>query len=89
MHEKRRVSNPECLGCTECVGACPEKGCLELGLGYTAKARALPFWGAAAGTLVLLAVFYCGAVSTDNWNSKVPPAMAREFHRDILRMEHP
>lgn len=89
VHEKQRVSNPECLGCTECVGACPETGCLELRLGYAAKARALPFWSAAAGTLILLAVFYCGAVAGGNWESKIPPVMAREFHRDILRMEHP
>lgn len=89
VHEKLRVSNPECLGCTECIGACPEKNCLSLRYGYTAKAGALPFWSVAAGTLVLLGLFYFWAVSSGHWISDVPPGMIREFHRNILQMEHP
>lgn len=89
VHKKTRVSNPECLGCTECIGACPEKGCLDLHLGYTAKARTLPFWSAAAGTLVLLGLFYVWAVSTGNWTSRIPPVMMQQYHKNILQMEHP
>ena len=89
VHEKLRVSNPECLGCTECIGACPEKGCLNLKVGYTARARTLPFWSAAAGTLVLLGLFYSWAVVSGHWNSEFPPAMVRVYHKNILKMEHP
>ena len=89
VHEKSRVSNPECLGCTECIGACPEPGCLDLHFGYTAKARALPFWSAAAGVLVLLCLFYFWAVSSGNWTSRIPPGMIRQYHGNILQMQHP
>jgi ferredoxin len=83
------VSNPECLGCTECIGACPEQDCLDLHFGYTSRAGVLPFWSAAAGTLVLLCLLYSWAVSSDNWTSRIPAVMIRELHVNILQMEHP
>ncbi len=89
VHEKRRVTGPECLGCTECVGACPEKGCLQVRLGYTKKAAPLPFWSIAAGTLLLMYLFFCGAVVTGHWESRTPPELARMYHRSILQLEHP
>lgn len=89
VHEKSRVSNPECLGCTECMGACPEQGCLDLHFGYTAGARVLSFRSAAVGTLLLLCLFYFWAVSSGNWTSRIPQGMIRQYHNNILQMEHP
>ncbi len=88
VHKKTRISGPECVGCTKCTGVCPEQ-CLDVRLGYTAKARKLPFWSIAAGTLALLFVFYSGALMSGNWNSRIAPEMVRMMHRNVLQMQHP
>ena len=43
----------------------------------------------AVGALVLLCLFYFWAVSSGNWTSRIPPDMIRQYHSNILQMEHP
>lgn len=89
VHEKTRVSGAECVGCAQCVGVCPQEGCLSVRLGWSARARALPFWSVAAGSLAVLALFYVLAVSSGNWRSELPPPMTRMLHENIRNLAHP
>lgn len=70
--ERGRISGPECVGCAECVSACPAR-CLHLGLGYGAKARRLPGWAFAGGTLLILFAAYAAAVTTGHWDAGLLP----------------
>lgn len=88
VHEKIRVSGAECVGCAQCVGVCP-RDCLSVRLGWSARARVLPFWSVAVGSLAVLALFYVLALSSGNWRSELPPPMVRMLHRDIQGLVHP
>lgn len=89
VHEKKRVSGPECLGCLACVDACPEVDCLSLRLGYTATSKRLPSLSLAVGTILLLCLFLTWAHLTGNWQSHIAPEVLKSYHQGIERIEHP
>ena len=74
VETRTRLSGPECVGCTECVSACPTR-CLDVRLGYGPKARRLPAWSLAAGTLLILLIGYAAAVLTGHWDAGPPPGI--------------
>lgn len=89
VQRRLRVSDPECVGCLECVSACPQQDCLSLHAGYT-KARSfrLPWWGLAALTLLLVAAFYLWARVSGHWESSIPQGMFRLLHEGIRSLQH-
>jgi polyferredoxin len=54
------IASAECTGCLECVAACPAAGALFLA---APRARRVPAWAVAAGTLVL----FTGIVGYAQW----------------------
>ena len=72
------VNADRCVGCTECVSACPSR-CLDIRFGYGTGALRLPAWGIAAGTLLILLIGYAAAVFTGHWEADLHPQMIRMF----------
>lgn len=84
VHEKTRISGPECVGCAECTSACPVDGCLDMRVGYTKKAKKLPWWGMCAATVCLFLGIYVWAKFTGHWDSAMPESMLRMMHMRVL-----
>ncbi len=84
--EKEIVHSPECLGCLECVAACPVKDCLQL----TAYGRrALPALLLPLGVVGIFLFFWAVAAATGHWHSAVPPEMLKKYYllaRDLTHL---
>ena len=89
VQDKKRVSGPDCVGCTECVSVCPAKNCLMVRLGYTKRAINLPDWFIPATTLGVLATVFTLAKMHGYWDSQVPAEVLRHFHGQIMSIGHP
>lgn len=88
VHEKKRISGPECVGCAECTSACKVDGCLEISFGYTEKSKKLPWWSLAAATVTLFLAIYIWAKFTGHWDSAIPESMLRMMHMQVQSLSH-
>lgn len=77
---KEAVNSPECIGCTECIGVCPVDKCLTV----RTFNKKVPYTTIAIGCLVVLALFYFGALATGHWYADTPPNLIRKFHMIIF-----
>lgn len=89
VHTKERVSGPECVGCAECVGACPVPDCLSFRVGWSKKAKALPWFFPVAGMLLAVFLFYSWAEAGNKWRTDTPPEIIRRDHQSIRSLGHP
>ncbi len=80
--DKQHVRVPECIGCMECIAACPEENCLELGAIGTGKG--LRWWIIPAGTVAILAAAWIAAKLTGHWHSMIPDQQFRQLYRIFL-----
>jgi len=77
VRHKDRVGSPECIGCMQCVDACPVPHCLE--------ARAAGKWrvpplAVLGGVVVLLVLAWAVASATGHWDNTLPQTMLRRFY---------
>jgi NAD-dependent dihydropyrimidine dehydrogenase PreA subunit len=79
---KSLVISPECMGCTDCVTACPKKGALTLGLLGRKSVRPLLFG------LAFLALFF-GAVGVAKYTGHWDSALSLGDYRSLYRMMGP
>lgn len=86
VSKKQTVRSPECVGCMECVGACPQEGCLTLSL---PTKRTVPVLFFPAAVLVLFLVFWAVAVLSGHWYTSISPAEARQLYPLSSRFGHP
>lgn len=80
VDEKNAVSSPECIGCTECVGACPVDSCLTV----RTFNKKVPYATIAIGCLAVLVLFYLTALETGHWYADTPPNIIQKFHMIIF-----
>jgi polyferredoxin len=84
--KKTRVLANECVGCLECVGACPVPDCLTLRAG---QRRSAPPLLLPAAVITLFLLFFLAALATGHWYSSVPPETLGKYYNSIGRMAHP
>ncbi|MBU0673306.1 MAG: 4Fe-4S binding protein [Proteobacteria bacterium] len=78
--EGQTVYNLECIGCLECLAACPVEDCLSV----TAGRRNIPaFWFPVA--IVGLFLFFWGVAKlSGHWQSAVPVDLFKEYYQAVL-----
>ncbi len=84
VDREKLIRSDECIGCLECVSACPVKDTLYPEIGFVKKkisARAF-----ALGALLIFLAFYFGARLTGNWHSNISD---EEYMFHIQRMDKP
>lgn len=87
VSQKDIVHSPECIGCGECVSACPAKDCLSLCA--PGKSR-VPLLILPSAVLLIFFLFYGWAVLTGHWHSQVPLEVIREAYTiDLNQLAHP
>ncbi len=82
---KISVRSAECIGCLECVAACPVENCLTMQAGR----RRLPAYLLPIATVSLFLLFYGIAVGTGHWHSKVSPETKKHSYTEIHKLGHP
>ncbi|WP_321404156.1 4Fe-4S binding protein [Maridesulfovibrio sp.] len=75
---KQTVNSAECIGCTQCIDACPVEDCLNV-TDRLSRIK-LPWYIIAAGSLVILLVYYSAARFTNHWDSPYPLEMLRKYY---------
>ncbi|WP_415713134.1 4Fe-4S binding protein [Maridesulfovibrio sp.] len=75
---KQTVNSAECIGCTQCIDACPVEDCLNV-TDRLSRIK-LPWYIIAAGSLVILLVYYAAARFTNHWDSPYPLEILRKYY---------
>jgi len=75
---KQTINSAECVGCAQCINACPVDGCLNV-TDRLSRIR-LPWYVIAAGSLLILLVYYAAARFTNHWDSPYPLEMLRKYY---------
>ncbi|NDV27343.1 4Fe-4S binding protein [Desulfovibrio sp. JC010] len=75
---KKTINSAECVGCTQCINACPVDGCLNV-TDRLSRVK-LPWYVIAAGSLIILLVYYAAAKFTNHWDSPYPLEMLRKYY---------
>jgi polyferredoxin len=86
VSEQSVVTSPECLGCLECVAACPVDNCLQIA---TYRRRKLPAWLVPLGVLAIFFLAWAVANATGHWQTAVPPEIFKIFYPIAVKMGHP
>lgn len=84
--EQTTVTSPECLGCLECLAACPVKNCLQV---TTYRQRRIPSWLLPLGVVGLFLLIWAMANLTGHWHSAVPPEILKASYPQATTMAHP
>ena len=83
---RNRVRNAECIGCMECVEACPVSDCLNLALPGKKKTHPalLPF-------LAIGLFFFCFILAkvSGHWHTQVPVETFQHYYKMIDEIGHP
>ncbi len=82
---RESIRSAECIGCLECVAACPVENCLTLRTGR----RKLPAILLPIATISLFLIFYGIAVSTGHWHSKITAAEKKQSYLILKKLGHP
>ena len=80
------VTSPECLGCLECLSACPVENCLQLS---ACGKRKLPAWLLPLGVLGLFLFLWAVARLTGHWQSQVPLEILQQLYPQAADLVHP
>lgn len=83
---QKTVTSPECLGCLECLAACPVNDCLQL---TTYRKRKLSPWLLPLGVLGLFLTIWAVANLSGHWQSAVPPEILKSYYPMAARLAHP
>ncbi len=83
--KKVNVVTPECIGCTECIEACPVDDCLSLSFLH----KKLPAITMPIVVLLVFFSFYGWALFSDNWHQKMPEELLRRYYSITLKVGHP
>lgn len=75
---KEMVTSPECVGCTECISACPVDGCMNV-VDRVSK-KPLPYATIGIGCIAILMVYYVVAKLTGHWDSALPEEVMRRYY---------
>ncbi len=91
VNQKKSIRSPECWGCMQCVGVCPEEGALQM---ETVTPTRFLRWRHSTLGLVLvlsLALMIYGAKISGHWQSRLPVDEARVLIEaiDSPMMSHP
>lgn len=81
--EGRTVYNLECIGCLECLAACPVEDCLTV----TAGRRKIPAYWLPVGVVGLFLLFWAAAKLSGHWQSAVPVDLFQEYYQAVLAPE--
>ena len=84
--EQTVVTSPECLGCLECVAACPVDNCLQVS---TYRRRKVPTWLLPLGVVSLFLLVWAAANLTGHWQSAVPLEILKSYYPMAIQMGHP
>jgi len=84
--EQTMVTSPECLGCLECLAACPVKECLQV---TTSRRRVIPPWLLPLGVVGLYLLVWGIASLTGHWHSSVPPEVFKTYYPLAATVAHP
>ena len=84
--EQTVVTSPECLGCLECVAACPVDNCLQVS---TYRRRKVPTWLLPLGVVSLFLLVWAAANLTGHWQSAVPLEILKSYYPMATQMGHP
>ncbi|WP_084448671.1 4Fe-4S binding protein [Desulfovibrio inopinatus] len=80
VYRKTRVRTPECIGCAQCIHACPEPETLHM----HCAGRSIPWRSIGVGVLSLFLFAWLTALTTDNWNSRLPLSMLKAQYAKAL-----
>jgi len=81
IRRKRDVRTPECIGCAQCVGACPEEGALEV----RAAGKTIPWRWLGLGTAGLILAAWLIAEATGHWQSALPLEMVKPIYGALFK----
>lgn len=84
--EKGTVNSPECLGCLECLAACPVNDCLQVS---AYGRRRLPALFLPLGVVAVFLLFWAGAVVSGHWHSTVPLELLKKYYLLAADLSHP
>lgn len=84
--EQSVITSPECLGCLECVAACPVDNCLQVS---TYLRRKVPTWVLPLGVLGVFCTIWAVAHVTGHWHSDIPLEVFRDYYPLAVKMGHP
>ena len=62
--KKQNVWSQECVGCLECLAACPEDNCLNT----TVAGQTLPWWSIPVGLTAIISTVWLAALLTGHWH---------------------
>ena len=79
---KETVRVPECIGCMECVAACPEDGCLRLSA--ISNKISVPVWLVPVGVIFVLLCAWLFSLWTGHWHTVIPDQAFQAFYRRFL-----
>lgn len=86
VSQKERIYSAECIGCLECVAACPKKDCLTI-QGPNRKTAAA--WLIPLFTVVIFLGFWLTARLSNHWQSRVDPATFKQMYQHAAELGHP
>ncbi len=78
--KKQNVRAPECIGCLECLAACPETGCLDT----AAAGQTVPCWAMPAGVTAIIIAVWLAALLTGHWHTTLPDNVFRLYYLGFL-----
>jgi ferredoxin len=83
---KESVNSPECLGCLECVAACPVDDCLTVSV-Y--GRRKLPTLLLPLGILTVFFTLWAWAQLSGHWQSEIPMDVLQVYYQESRVLSHP
>jgi polyferredoxin len=86
ISQNRTMRHAECVGCMECIEACPEKLCLTLGA--PAKRR-IPLYAFPLAVVGVFCLFWAIAVLTGHWHTEISDDVFRSLYPLAASVSHP
>jgi ferredoxin len=83
---KESVNSPECLGCLECVAACPVDDCLTVS---AYGRRKLPTLLLPLGILTVFFTLWAWAQLSGHWQSEIPMDVLQVYYQESRVLSHP
>jgi polyferredoxin len=84
---KKTVRSAECIGCTECIAACPVEDCL--GMTVPLRRKRLPIHLLPVLVLIVFFAAWLTALATGHWYTEISPALMKKFYVGLKDLAHP